>query len=242
MLRRTLSSQKWLALILLTIGVAIVQFPSGDSDIYTSLKDPTSSKFYFPRSSHELGQVVNGAVEAAHELTRRGISELSKGLMRRSATYEGIEEDMGIEKPKMNYSLGCTAVVSAAMISGLAGVYFEKVLKESTTNVTVWTRNVQLSFYSLFPSLLVGVIFWDGEEIAARGFFDGYNSIVWTAIVFQAFGGILVATTIAYADNIAKNFATCISIIISCVFSVFFFDFDISVAVSLTLRIAVISS
>ena len=85
---------------------------------------------------------------------------------------------MGLNKPVMNYSIGLSAVLIAAVISGLTGVYFEKVLKESTAHVTVWTRNVQLSFYSLFPALIIGVIFKDGEEIAKNGFFDGYNSVV----------------------------------------------------------------
>jgi len=156
------------------------------------------------------------------------MESFSQGLTKRSATYEGIEEDLGMVKPIMNYSIGLTAVLVAAVISGLTGVYFEKVLKESTTYVTVWTRNVQLSFYSLFPALIIGVIFKDGEEIAKNGFFDGYNAVVWTAIVFQALGGVLVAMCINYADNIAKNFATSISIILSFLFSVFFFDFQVT--------------
>lgn len=231
MLRRSLSSQRWLALIILTVGVAIVQLPTSESDIYSSMRDPQSNKFFYPRSFHEAGQLASGAGQAAYELTRRGIEDLSRGLMKRSATYEGIEEDMGIKKPKMNYALGCSAVLSAAMISGVTGVYFEKVLKENTQHVTLWIRNVQLSFYSLFPALIFGVLFWDGEEIATKGFFEGYNSVVWTAIVFQATGGILVAMTIAYADNIAKNFATSISIIISCMFSIWFFAFNITASV-----------
>lgn len=158
---------------------------------------------------------------------------LSEGIPKRSATYEGIQEDMGLVKPIMSYSIGLSSVLIAAVISGLTGVYFEKVLKQSNTHVTVWTRNVQLSFYSLFPALIVGVIFKDGEEIAKRGFFDGYNSTVWAAIVFQALGGVLVAMCINYADNIAKNFATSISIILSFVFSVFFFDFKVSFNVRL---------
>jgi len=92
----------------------------------------------------------------------------------------------------------------------------------------VWTRNVQLSFYSFFPALIIGVIIKDGEEIAKNGFFDGYNAVVWTAIIFQALGGVLVAMCINYADNIAKNFATSISIILSFLFSVFFFDFQVT--------------
>lgn len=232
LLGRTLSSKRWIALILLTIGVTVVQLPNGNPSAYTNLSDP-QSRFYFPRSFHELGQMGNGAVEVAAELTKRGVEGFSEGLTKRSATYEGIQEDQGLVKPVMEYSIGLMAVLAAAVISGLTGVYFEKVLKESTTHVTIWTRNVQLSFYSLFPALIFGVIFKDGEEIANHGFFDGYNAVVWTAIVMQALGGVLVALCINFSDNIAKNFATSISIIISFIFSVWFFDFKVSLNVSL---------
>jgi UDP-sugar transporter A1/2/3 len=175
----------------------------------------------------------NGAAEVARELTKRGLADLSEGLTKRSATYEGIEEDLGIKQPVMNYSIGLAAVLAAATISGLTGVYFEKVLKESHAHVTVWTRNVQLSFYSLFPALIFGVFMKDGEEIAKNGFFEGYNAVVWTAIIFQAGGGVLVAMCINYADNIAKNFATSISIIFSFLFSVWFFEFQVTLTVRL---------
>jgi len=178
MLGRALSPKRWVALVLLTLGVAVVQLPAGGADSNISLKD-ADNKFYFPRSFHEIGQLSTGAVEVARELTKRGIEGFAEGLSKRSATYEGIEEDLGISKPPiLNYSIGLTAVLCAALISGLTGVYFEKVLKESTQHVTVWTRNVQLSFYSLFPALIVGVVFKDGHEIAKNGFFDGYNAVV----------------------------------------------------------------
>ena len=76
----------------------------------------------------------------------------------------------------------------------------------------------------------------DGEEIAKEGFFVGYNGVVWTAIVFQSLGGVLVAMCINYADNIAKNFATSISIILSFMFSVWFFDFKVTFSVSHSLE------
>lgn len=177
---------------------------------------------------HELGQLANGAAEVAVELTKRAVAgDLSK----RSATYEGITEDQD-NTLTMNYSIGLSAVLVAAAVSALTGVYFEKVLKDSPSPVSVWTRNLQLSFYSLFPSLFIGVVFKDGAEIAKHGFFDGYSGVVWTAIVFQAVGGILASLCINYADNIAKNFATSISIVISFVFSVWFFNFDVTFTVS----------
>jgi UDP-sugar transporter A1/2/3 len=87
----------------------------------------------------------------------------------------------------------------------------------------------------------LGVIFWDGEHISKVGFFAGYNSIVWLSVFLQAIGGILVSFVINYANNITKNFATCISIVLSFLASVVFFDFEITLSVSM-LQISSIST
>lgn len=44
----------------------------------------------------------------------------------------------------------------------------------------------------------------------------------------QAFGGLLVAVVVKYADNIIKGFATSFAIILSCVVSVYLFSFQLS--------------
>ncbi|KAK4237810.1 hypothetical protein C8A03DRAFT_34227 [Achaetomium macrosporum] len=228
LLGRTFGARRWLSLIVLTIGVSIVSLPSSNAkDMTLDIHD--FSDHFFPRSVHELGQIAGDVAEAANELTKRSVTGLVNELTRRSATYEGIAEDLD-GSPKMNYSIGLTAVLVAAVVSGLTGVYFEKILKDSSTPASVWTRNIQLSFYSLFPALIIGVIINDGEEISKHGFFDGYNAVVWLAIVFQAIGGLLASLCINYADNIAKNFATSISIVISFLFSVVFFDFEVSLS------------
>lgn len=127
---------------------------------------------------------------------------------------------------EMSRTLGLVAVTISCVLSGLAGVYFEKVLKGS--NASLWIRNVQLSFFSVFPALFIGVLWKDGSAIAERGFFFGYNGVVWAAISFQAIGGIVVALCVNFADNIAKNFATSISILLSFIASVYFFDFVVT--------------
>jgi len=228
LLGRTLGSKRWLALIVLTLGVSVVSLPSSSGkSLSTEIHD--FSDHFFPRSVHELG-LGDNVIEVARELTKRGLDGLdglANELTKRSASYQGIEEDQD-SSFVMNYSVGVMAVVIAAVVSGLAGVYFEKVLKGSASQVSVWTRNIQLSFYSLFPALIIGVIVNDGEEISKHGFFDGYNSVVWVAIMLQAFGGVLSSICVYYADNIAKNFATSISIILSFVACVFFFDFEVT--------------
>ncbi|KAK9236619.1 nucleotide-sugar transporter-domain-containing protein [Lipomyces kononenkoae] len=145
------------------------------------------------------------------------------------------DDEQGTTKPEhhglqgeddMNRALGLFAVLIACLLSGLAGVYFEKVLKGATASL--WVRNVQLSFFSLFPAFFFGVLWKDGEAIREKGFFFGYNFVVWTAIMLQAGGGIVVALCVNFADNIAKNFATSISILISFIASVYFFDFVVT--------------
>lgn len=197
MLRRRLNATQWTALVLLTIGIAVVQLPGG--------------------SSAAAGAASGGK----HS--------------RRSGTYDGVREDEAAiagdshGHTEMNNSVGLVAVIIACMLSGLSGVYFEKVLKGSQT--TLWVRNIQLAFYSLFPAVFA-VAAMDGKTIMERGFFDGYNSVVWTTVIFQASGGIIVALCVKFADNILKNFATSISILISFVASVYFFNFEVTFNVS----------
>lgn len=207
LLRKKLSARKWIALALLMFGVAIVQIPTDP----TSLVTDTPSRMTFPRS-------------LLHWRSNPGHSS-SSPFQKRSATYEGIAEDEGLVKQISNTPLGLTAAISGCVVSAAASVYFERIVKDATTPVSLWTRNVQLSFYSLFPALFIGVVFVDGEEVAQYGFLSGYNWVVWVTVAFQALGGILISLCVTYADNIAKSFAICISILISLCVSIWFFDF-----------------
>jgi len=64
--------------------------------------------------------------------------------------------------------------------------------------------------------------------VLQRGFFQGFNVVVWNVVVIQAAGGLLVAAVIVYADNILKGFATSVSIVLSSIVSVFLFSFRLS--------------
>ncbi|XP_014676627.1 PREDICTED: UDP-galactose translocator-like isoform X2 [Priapulus caudatus] len=121
--------------------------------------------------------------------------------------------------------VGLLAVVAACATSGFAGVYFEKILKGS--DVSIWVRNVQLCVFSI-PIGVVVMLMTDGAEVRARGPLHGFGVVVWVSVAIQAFGGLLVAVVVKYADNILKGFATTVSIVISCVASVYLFDFVVT--------------
>ncbi|KAM4722877.1 UDP-N-acetylglucosamine transporter-like [Rhinophrynus dorsalis] len=114
--------------------------------------------------------------------------------------------------------VGLMAVLIACFSSGFAGVYFEKILKE--TKHSVWIRNIQLGFFGGIFGLM-GVFIYDGERVYKEGFFQGYNNLTWAVVVLQALGGLVVAAVLKYADNILKGFATSLSIILSTIISYF---------------------
>jgi UDP-galactose transporter len=122
-----------------------------------------------------------------------------------------------------NMTLGLIAVICSCLCSGFAGVYFEKILKNSTSKATLWERNVQMGLSSIV--IAMGGLLWnDREFLQLNGFFYGYRPIVWAAITVSAAGGLLTAVVVKYADNILKAFATSIAIVLSVIISIFLFD------------------
>jgi len=121
--------------------------------------------------------------------------------------------------------LGLFAVIVSCLMSGFAGVYFEKILKESKQSL--WLRNVQLGFLGTVMGLITMEI-KEGDRLRLNGFFHGYDAMVWLVIILQSLGGLLVAVVVKYADNILKGFAASMAIVVSCVVSIFFFDFRLS--------------
>lgn len=114
-------------------------------------------------------------------------------------------------------------------------------------------RNIQLSFLSL-PFGLFTCLLYDWSTISSQGFFFGYDAFIWYLVTLQATGGLLVAMVVKYAgisyclifttcslhktiffiaDNILKGFATSLAIILSCVLSIYLFDFNLTLQFSL---------
>jgi UDP-sugar transporter A1/2/3 len=111
-------------------------------------------------------------------------------------------------------TLGFMAVVAAAFTSGFCGVYQQRILQGSRTNM--WVRNAQMGLTSVVLGF-IGCFVKDRDAISTGGFFQGYSRLVWTVIVIQAVGGLNIAFILKYADNILKGFAAAFSTVASCV-------------------------
>jgi solute carrier family 35 (UDP-sugar transporter), member A1/2/3 len=183
LLRRRLTSTKWVSLFFLATGVAIVQIQ-------------TNTRALAP---HKHDMPVGSAHESAPLYTH-------------------------IMSPLKGFG----AVTAACFTSGLAGVYFEMVLKNSKADL--WVRNVQLSLFSLVPALLP--VLYAPPVPNSRGFFadllKNFGGWAWATVSIQVFGGLITAVVIKYSDNILKGFATSLSIILSFLASVILFHFRIT--------------
>lgn len=121
-----------------------------------------------------------------------------------------------------NMIVGLISVLLACCCSGFAGVYFEKILKKQSGKSSIWERNIQMGLISGVLGC-VSMAMKDRAFLEENGFFSGYRPIVWMCISVNAFGGLLTAVVVKYADNILKAFATSIAICLSCVMAFFLF-------------------
>ncbi|XP_073531783.1 CMP-sialic acid transporter [Phyllobates terribilis] len=126
---------------------------------------------------------------------------------------------------EQNHWLGFGAVAVAVLCSGFAGVYFEKVLKSSDTSL--WVRNIQLYISGIIVTL-AGVFITDGGGVMEKGFFFGYNYLVWLVVLLASVGGLYTSVVVKYTDNIMKGFSAAAAIVISTIASVLLFGLQIT--------------
>ncbi|GAA5872524.1 hypothetical protein JCM3774_006843 [Rhodotorula dairenensis] len=139
---------------------------------------------------------------------------------------------------EMNQAKGLLAVMCACMTSGLAGVYFEMVLKGSKADL--WTRNVQLSFFSLLPAVMAvfapDVTLFGGaatpppSPVQSQPIFANFGWWAWAVVSIQVVGGLVTALVIRYSDNIMKGFATSLAIVLSFCAGIILFDFQVTLS------------
>lgn len=176
MLRKRLSKAKWMALVMLAVGVGIVQIQT------TSVPAHHHGGVKISKGSAQLRSEIPEPPPIAPLLNQARVMRPFKGFM---------------------------AVTLACMTSGLAGVYFEFILKNTSSGPApdLWVRNTQLSLFSLVPALLPILISPSGPEGASwatrvTSSFSNFNGWALGTVFTQTFGGLITAVVIRYSDNI----------------------------------------
>ncbi|ORZ20093.1 nucleotide-sugar transporter-domain-containing protein [Lobosporangium transversale] len=216
MLNKRLTRQKWLSLCLLMVGVTLVQLQNVGSGKNSAITD----------TSGDGGAESEYLDAIASDHRNKTSGSLSSAF--------GEDEIITSQNP----IVGLLAVLTSCVSSGFAGCYFERILKGSESDM--WVRNLQLGISGSMFSFLA--MFYDREKIYEGGILQGYSAITWMVIVNQALGGLLVAIVVKYADNILKGFATSLSIIVSGIISVYFFDFEPSIQFQLGTLVVILAT
>ncbi|KAJ1342139.1 hypothetical protein BSLG_003266 [Batrachochytrium salamandrivorans] len=163
-----------IALAILTAGIALVQFPDTTSIF-------SSKQSILPQS---LG------------LSKRSWSDLTHTAF----TVDVVTDDdahLGDFSYASDRAIGLFYLLLASILSGLAGVWFEKVLKEHKTSV--WLRNIQLSLFTL-PFGLITLAYMDSKRIWEGGIFQGFTLWTIVIVILQALGGLIVAIVVKIRD------------------------------------------
>ena len=71
-----------------------------------------------------------------------------------------------------------------------------------------------------------GVLVHDGARVSKYGLFHGFGSLEWLLVVLNGLGGLLVAATMKYADNIVKCFGTSLAVVTGTLLSIPIFGFQ----------------
>lgn len=146
------------------------------------------------------------------------------------------QKKVSINALEQNRLLGFAAALGGCILSGFTSIYFEKMLKGA--DISLWMRNVQMSLLGI-PLGIATCLSTDFNNITSKGFFHGYDWFVVYLVLLQTCGGLLIGLVMRYADNILKGFATSLSIIISCIASVYLFDFDLTAQFAIGVMIVI---
>ena len=132
---------------------------------------------------------------------------------------------------------GLAAVLGMVCLSGIAGIWLEKFLKNRDTATlpspihsappaaTLWERNLQLSLYGILFGLS-SVLINDMQAVRSLGFFHSYSAWTLLVILIAAVGGLIVAVVVKYTNTIVKGFAASCSIILTSMCSLALFPSD----------------
>ncbi|GMR48103.1 hypothetical protein PMAYCL1PPCAC_18298, partial [Pristionchus mayeri] len=218
-LKRPLSKQQWIALFFLFAGVAVVQYDQKMSEDREKAEIAKSLLNTTP-STHDADDLEN----AFTTMLSGEWNETDTGLV--TTTQSPHRKAKG-----ENSIIGFISVLTACVMSGFAGIYFEKILKGSS--VSIWVRNFQLAGPSILFSLLFALgkdnklIFKDGFSAISvcSNMMQGFDWAVWMTVAISALGGLIVAVVIKFADNILKAFATSFAIVFNCILAYFLFSF-----------------
>jgi UDP-galactose transporter len=147
---------------------------------------------------------------------------------------------MGIETLRFAAVVGVLITLFTAVLSSLAGVYNELLLKGRVTAPLHW-QNMQMYIHGVWLNFAFMMIY-DGAVIRSTGVFHGYTWVTWAAIICNASVGITVSAVLKYCDNIARVYAHSIAMLVVMLVSVPLFGLDLTAQLIIALLLVTAST
>lgn len=104
---------------------------------------------------------------------------------------------------------GYAMVMIQTILSGIANIYFEKVVKSKNEVITIWERNYQLSFWSVLFCVLSKYYRISTVVVDMSGW--GRYSVA--SLLLGVTNGLLIALTLKHCDSVIKTVAQSASIV-----------------------------
>ncbi|VDN07177.1 unnamed protein product, partial [Thelazia callipaeda] len=102
-----------------------------------------------------------------------------------------------------NSLLGFNIVLIICFTSAFAGVYMEKIFKQSS--VSIWIQNIRLNICTLII-ICPSICLYNYSDIVEGNMLRGFDYSVWLLILLSSAGGLLISFVIKYADSTTKIF------------------------------------
>jgi len=152
------------------------------------------------------------------------------------------------------FLVGIALVLGASVLSGLAGVFNELLLKKRDADVGLWRKNMWTYQWGVIFNL-IGLVLssWFGSGSSAGkdasessgvlyAIFRGFDFWVWAMIFVTAALGISVSMIMKYFDNIVKCFGGSLILYSTTLASMFFFGSQVDAGFVLGLMVYSVSS
>jgi len=152
------------------------------------------------------------------------------------------------------FVVGIVMVLAASMISGLAGVSNELLLKKRDADVGLWRKNIWtyqwgviFNIVGLVGSTLFGSGSASGKDVSespglVSSIFRGFDFWVWAMVFCTALLGISVSMIMKYFDNVVKCFGGSLILYSTTAASMLFFGSKVDAGFILGLMVYSVSS
>lgn len=214
LLGKRIERRQWIGLGVLVGGTICIQIGSGRSAVEEKSKVGEGVQAADPL----LAKIARPGKAAQDELM--GILAVSIACW--TSALAGVWFERALKKPRRPSSKPTEEDAGLRSSARRGGSTDIESPSPSSTNVDLWTRNLQLSLFSLLPALLpvlfkihtlrssLSSVSWTTtlEPLTI-------NAWGWFVVILQVTGGLLTALVMRYADNVLKGFAVALSLLLT---------------------------